>query len=384
VADVGRIVRASSGGVNRQGAWPGRAANPSLMAGAAERMLSRMPAPPPRLLLALCTAAVLAATVAARSQGPGGTATAAGRWFKGNTHTHTLNSDGDSTPDEVVRWYREHGYQFLVLTDHNYLTSVEGLNALHGADDKFLVIQGEEVTSSFDKKPVHVNGLAVESLVQAPTGTSVLDVMQRSVDGIRAVRGVPHVNHPNFGWAITADDLRQLERTRLFEVFNGHPQVNNIGGGGAPGLEEMWDRILTSGRLMYGIAVDDAHHFKRPGDPTASGPGRGWVHVRAPALEPRAIVEALDRGDFYSSTGVELSEYAATSTGISLKVRAPSWSKYRIQFIGAGGRVLSEQAGGAASYTFTGDEGYVRAKVIESNGHLAWTQPVPVGASAPR
>ncbi len=51
---------------------------------------------------------------------------AAGRWYKGNTHTHTLNSDGDSTPDAVVQWYREHGYQFLVLTDHNFLTSVDG------------------------------------------------------------------------------------------------------------------------------------------------------------------------------------------------------------------------------------------------------------------
>jgi hypothetical protein len=40
------------------------------------------------------------------------------RWYKGNTHTHTVNSDGDSTPDEVVRWYREHGYHFVVLTDH--------------------------------------------------------------------------------------------------------------------------------------------------------------------------------------------------------------------------------------------------------------------------
>src|SRR5215510_12308656 len=67
------------------------------------------------------------------------------RWYKGNTHTHTLNSDGDSTPDDVVRWYREHGYRFLVLSDHNFLTSVKGLNALHGADEKFLVIKGEEV-----------------------------------------------------------------------------------------------------------------------------------------------------------------------------------------------------------------------------------------------
>ena len=65
-------------------------------------------------------------------------------WFKGNLHTHTVNSDGDSTPSEVTAWYREHKYQFLILTDHNYLTTVEGLNAVHGAKDKFMLIPGEE------------------------------------------------------------------------------------------------------------------------------------------------------------------------------------------------------------------------------------------------
>ena len=86
------------------------------------------------------------------------------------------------------------------------------------------------------------------------------------VDAIRAARGVPSINHPNFGWAISADELGQIQRTRLFEVFNGHPTVNNLGGGGVPGLEEAWDRILSSGKLLYGIAVDDAHYFKRPED----------------------------------------------------------------------------------------------------------------------
>ncbi|MGH9370123.1 MAG: CehA/McbA family metallohydrolase [Vicinamibacterales bacterium] len=339
----------------------------------------------PRTFLAVGTLAVVVLTVAARSQTaqPSNEA-AAGRWFKGNTHTHTVNSDGDSTPDEVVRWYREHGYQFLVLTDHNYLTNVDGLNAVHGASDKFLVIQGEEVTSTAATKPVHVNGLAIEALVPPPKASTVGEALQQSVDGIRAVKGVPHVNHPNFRWALTADDLRQLERTTLFEIFNGHPQVNNEGGGGVPGLEEVWDRLLSSGRLMYGIAVDDAHHFKRPGDPAASGPGRGWVVVRAARLEPRAIVEALERGDFYASTGVELEAYEATASAITLKVRATAWSKYRVQFIGRGGRVLVEQADSSASYTFKGDEGYVRAKIIESNGQLGWTQPVPVGASGPK
>ena len=82
--------------------------------------------------------------------------------------------------------------------------------------------------------------------------------------------------------------------------------MNNLGGGGVPGLEEVWDQILSSGQLIYGIAVDDAHHFKRPWDPTASRPGRGWVVVRAPRLDAREIVLALERGDFYASTGVTL------------------------------------------------------------------------------
>src|SRR5262247_3490474 len=100
------------------------------------------------------------------------------RWYKGNTHTHTLNSDGDSTPDDVVRWYREHGYRFLVLSDHNFLTSVEGLNALHGADEKFLVVRGEELTDRFSGKSLHINGLDVNARVPPQGGTSVLDVLQ--------------------------------------------------------------------------------------------------------------------------------------------------------------------------------------------------------------
>jgi hypothetical protein len=298
------------------------------------------------------------------------------RWLKGNTHTHTLNSDGDSTPDDVVRWYREHGYQFLVLTDHNFLTSVDALNALHGADQKFLVMRGEEVTDRFGTSPLHINGLDLASLVEPQGGTSVVDVLQRNVDAIRRAGGVPHVNHPNFGWAMTADELRQVERTRLFEIWNGHPQVNNAGGGGVPGLEQMWDSILTSGRLIYGIAVDDAHTFKQPGNPAVAGPGRGWVMVRASTLEPRAIVEAMERGDFYASTGVVLADYEATAASIHVAVRATTFARYRIQFIGSGGRLLAEVPESEAVYTFTGDEGYVRARILESNGLMAWCQPV--------
>jgi hypothetical protein len=313
---------------------------------------------------------------------PTRSAAVAGRWYKGNTHTHTLNSDGDSTPDEVVRWYRAHGYQFLVLTDHNFLTSVDALNALHGADDRFLVIKGEEVTEQFAKKPVHVNGLDVDERVAPQGGNSIVDVMQRNVDAIRRANGIPHINHPNYVWAITREELQQVRNYRLLEIFNGHPLVNNLGGGGVPGMEEVWDTILSNGTLVYGIAVDDAHVFKDPGNPNVPGPGRGWVVVRAPGLDARALLDALERGDFYASTGVELADYQATDRNVTVSVKATAYSKYRVQFIGKGGRLLREATEPRATYEMRGDEGYVRARVLESNGRVAWTQPVLVPAKS--
>lgn len=301
------------------------------------------------------------------------------QWFRGNTHTHTLNSDGDSTPAEVVAWYREHGYHFVVITDHNYLTEVDGLNALHAAKDKFLVIRGEEVSDSFGKVPIHVNGLEVKELVEPQGGTSVLDTVQRNVDAIRRAAGVPHINHPNFGWAISPEDLEAVENNRLFEIFNGHPQVNNQGGGERPSLEQTWDAILTSGRLVYGIAVDDAHHFKRPWDPDASKPGQGWIWVRARALTSKAILDALEKGEFYASTGVELASLSRSARAIEIEVRQVRDERYRTTFIGAGGRVLATSSANPARYEIRGDEGYVRARVESSNGKVAWVQPVTVG-----
>ncbi len=301
------------------------------------------------------------------------------RWFKGNTHTHTLNSDGDSTPDEVVRWYREHGYHFVFLTDHNFITDVSALQALHGADDRFLVIKGEEVSASFDKKPLHINGLDPAERVEPRTGTSVVDVLQKNVDAIRAVEGVPHINHPNFRWAISPEELGAVRNNKLFEVFNGHPMVNNLGGGDRPSLEEAWDMLLSQGLELYGLATDDAHHFKRPWDSTSSRPGQGWIVVRAPALEARALLAAMERGDFYASTGVTLSDYEATSQAVRVTVRKDGWSRYRIDFIGKGGTVLETATDSPAEYHIRGTEGYVRAKISDSNGHVAWTQPIMVG-----
>ncbi|MBK6489376.1 MAG: hypothetical protein IPF98_21550 [Gemmatimonadetes bacterium] len=119
---------------------------------------------------------------------------------------------------------------------------MEGLNALFGADQRFLIIPGEEITDAVGGKPLHINGLAVTRLVPPQGGATIAEALQRDIDAIRAADGVPHLNHPNFGWAVTAADIARVRNDRLFEIFNGHPMVNNVGGGGMP---QGWRRCGT-------------------------------------------------------------------------------------------------------------------------------------------
>lgn len=299
---------------------------------------------------------------------------AKGRWYKGNLHTHTLNSDGDSTPHEVATWYREHGYQFLFLTDHNFLTDVAGLNALHAAKEKFLLIPGEEVTDSYEKKPIHINALLPERLVEPRHGTSVADTVQNDVNAIREAKALPSLNHPNFGWAISGEDLLKVRNLGLFEVYNGHPTVNNKGGGGFRSLDEMWDLLLSAGQRIHGIAVDDAHHFKRIGQ-EFSNPGRGWVSVRAEELSAEAIMRAIERGDFYASSGVVLENVEVVGKEYRLEISPRSTEKLTTYFIGQGGKVLATSFDLKPSYRFAAGDKYVRARVESSFGSMAWTQP---------
>ena len=156
------------------------------------------------------------------------------RWYKGNTHTHTLNSDGDSFPEEVARWYREHGYNFLVITDHNYLTGVDILNQLYGVEGRYLVIKGDEVSDRSEGKPIHLNALNPDYNVLPQGGSDILETLQNNIDAIRQASAVVHINHPNFVWALTAEHIKQVEGCVLFEIYSGHPAVNNRDGPPTP------------------------------------------------------------------------------------------------------------------------------------------------------
>jgi hypothetical protein len=308
-------------------------------------------------------------------------------WFKGNTHTHTINSDGDSTPDDVAKWYREHGYDFLFITDHNMVTDVDPLNAMFGGSGQFLVIRGEEVTSNFKTSVgnvyVHVNSLNPHKTAESAKGVSARDALQKDLDAIHSAGGLAQINHPNFMWQLKAEDIAAVKGARLMEIMNTHPIVNSFGAGPEfPSTEEMWDQVLSRGVVLWGVASDDTHELK-PGSLAGTagadaGPGKGWIVVRAAHLNSDEITDAIAKGDFYASTGAELKDYKVEGKEIIIQIRTHNafMTKYRTQFIGKNGRVLQDNTANPAVYSIKGDEGYVRARITDSNGKMAWTQPV--------
>jgi len=98
--------------------------------------------------------------------------------------------------------------------------------------------------------------------------------------------------------------------------------------------------------------------------------------VAAPRLEPAALMEALEAGHFYASTGVVLERIQVEPTRLTITVRRRGDFKYTAEFIGQDGVVLARAGGVQASYDLRGDERYVRARVTDSGGSVAWVQPV--------
>jgi len=291
------------------------------------------------------------------------------RWYRGNLHTHTTNSDGDSPPDVVVSWYRDAGYDFLVVTDHDVLTDPAGLRDAAGP---MTLIPGEEISSG----DLHVNGLGIRERIAPTFADTVVDTIQGNVDKVRAQGGVPSINHPNFRWRVRPEDLAALRDVRLFEIHNAGPEVNNLGGRpGFPAVEATWDTLLSADHRMLGVAVDDAHHFRVWGRPY-SNPGRAWMMVRAEHADPAELLTALDAGLCYATTGVALAEVHAAGGELAIDIEQRWELHYRTTFVGVDGRVLDVQEGLSARYRLRGADRYVRARIDDSDGLTAWTQPL--------
>lgn len=375
-----------------------------------------------RCLAALACLCVLAsAVVAAEPLGGQRTVEPAAHWYKGNTHTHSLWSDGAFFPEQVADWYKSNGYNFLVLSEHNIfaqgerwkdittsqtqfdvigqarqrfgndqvqtrpstqpvtrpaavkaaaaarqaatkaagtsapaptapvearLRTLAQIAAVLQEEGKFVLIPGEEYSDRAESLHVHMGTVNVPRAygppASQPADRTVRETLVQDVQMLRAKTWAGHrsaviVNHPNFVWALTAEDLAVVP-AKFVEVANAHPAVRNMGDATHIGVERMWDiaNSLRAARGMaplYGIGSDDSHTL----DPASKGsPGRSWIMVRAGSLDADAIVTAMDEGDYYVSSGVTLRQmqYDRQSGTFSIEIEPQAGAQYTISFIG--------------------------------------------------
>ena len=292
------------------------------------------------------------------------------RWYKGSLHAHSTGSDGDVAPETAAEWHSDHGYDWLVLTDHNVMTVIDPAPASP------LMVTGEEVTVMLEgqEKAVYVNCVGISRVVEPVNGGDVLGTVQANVNGVLEAGGLASLSAPYFRPGFDHNSLNEVDGYRLIEIFNAHP-FNVHGDPRTFSYEDFWDLVLTSGKVVYGTATDDTHHYLEFGADKAN-PGRAWVVARASELTKAAILNSLDSGDFYCSTGVKLNTVESTKASVSLEIEPAIMQTFTTTFIGRGGKLLSEQGGQEPGYRMRGDEGYVRARVNSSAGARAWTQPV--------
>jgi hypothetical protein len=282
-----------------------------------------------------------------------------GRWFKGNLHTHTTQSDGRYTPEQAIAWYRERGYDFLALSDHWVLTT--GRTFLP-ADDFITITAAELHGPTYHMLALGLSALPDQTLADSP---------QALAAAVQAAGGLAFCAHP-YWTGQTSAQVAEMTGIVGLEVFN-----STCAFGDGRGFSSVhWDDLLAQGRPLHGLAVDDTHWRGEQ--------GQGFIMVRAEALEERAILDALRQGHFYASTGPTINDlrvvhgpdgrpalrvHCSPCTSITYYASGPLGH----HFAAAPGELLQ-----SATLAARADQVYLRVECRDAQGRIAWSNAVIV------
>ncbi len=301
------------------------------------------------------------------------------RWLRGNHHGHSTRSDGEHAPDEEVSAYEAAGYDYFALSEHDLFFDPRD----DGIDSGMIRLPAVEVTSG--------SGQTLMCLGSGPdlppAGSSLAEIAAF----VQARRGVFIVDHPNWLYRprrlhAEVEEIAAADGVDGIEIYTG--VIERLPG--APLAVDVWDRLLSQGRLLYGHAVDDQH--------SALDRFLGWNVVQLPTDGPPPmaadIIESLRFGRFYASTGVTVSRVGATADGRRLEVETDA---DEVRWIGRDGILVHSTSGGSAAleleelpelprvkrlrqpHRLYEESAYIRIEARGRRGAMAWSQPFFIG-----
>ncbi len=286
-----------------------------------------------------------------------------GQFYRGNLHTHSTNSDGRLPLPEVVRKYREAGYDFVAMTEHfmpAYDYRISDTRDLR--TDDFTTLISAELhqghTSVGERWHILAVGLPVD-FEKPHLHETAPEIARRAADA-GAFIGIVH---PSW-YGLTTEDAKTIDCAHAIEIYNHGSQVEVDRGEDWP----FCDALLNEGWHLNGFATDDAHQL------THDWLG-GWVNVLADSLDPDALLTSLKQGRFYSSQGPEIR--AVRIEGDEVHISCSPANRVSIQ--GRGSRSANSMGVGMEDVTLPIDrftDSWMRITVIDENEKKAWTNPI--------
>ena len=289
--------------------------------------------------------------------------------LKGNLHTHTTRSDGMDTPEEVIRSYIAHGYDFLALTDHrlyNYRNYV--------LDSPITILPGMEMDRKMEGPGTHCfhtvclgpakedgNGFGQDQSFERGVVRDQQEY-QKVLDMIHSNGNITFYCHPQ--WSSTpVREFEQLQGNFAMEIWNSGCALENEMDTNAA----YWDELLMQGKKIYGVAVDDGHEMGHH--------CKGWVRVSSENTVS-GILAALQNGAFYSSCGPEIFDFYVKD-GVAAVDCSPcdrvlfTYGQAPNHIVRRGSMPLTR-----AECKVLDHYRYIRAVAVDELGRRAWTNPV--------
>lgn len=275
-------------------------------------------------------------------------------WHKANFHTHSGTGPktcGVHSPEEVTALYREYGYSFLCLSNHNEFRSFQNYS-----DEQMTLIDGVEYTTDLHMLTVGIQ----ENLIDMPLQDAIMRTNQ-----LGGFVVLCHPNWPKKAW-FSPEMMLELTGYTGIEVLNA--VCFRLQGSGR--ATDVWDSLLSAGKLVTGFSNDDFHAM-------ADG-GRFFNLIACEEKNYDAMYQAIQDNAICASSGLYPVFHRLEGETLHVKAALPIESyldNYEYTFVGPDGQILSRQVGTEASYTLCG-ETYVRVEVRAEGGQLLFFQPV--------
>lgn len=257
-----------------------------------------------------------------------------GNFYKVNMHSHSTYSDGVQTPEQLKEIYKAQGYSAIAYTEHEALFDLTHLN-----DDEFLALTSYEYALGNKTNPAHcfyegtptcfadIEQMHLNLYAKDPHNKKQICFNPKFIgEKQKALIGEPeYVGEPDFKkvWSIECiNEIIKTARDNGFLVCYNHPnwsmntyetysklenlnmlEINNGASNRGSDMDYtpyVYDQMLRLGKRISCVGGDDNHstiHFFK-----------AWTMVKAESLTHENILNAIENGECYASSGPEISE----------------------------------------------------------------------------